>query len=240
MHSAVVVALLFLGAAARSAPAQLPAAPSPGRLSPFAEAKALTLLRDRLPCLGCHRLNGDGGTIGPDLTAVGARRSPSFIHAMITDPARTWPGTRMPKTPMPPEWARLVAAYLASGAQPTGAAVAGEAAGVAGGAPALEAMADPAALYARACAPCHGEQGRGDGPNAANLPVRPTAHADSAYMSTRPDDTLFDGIYGGGYILNKSHRMPAFGLTLSRAQILGLVGYLRRLCRCQAPAWSRP
>jgi mono/diheme cytochrome c family protein len=238
MHSAVVVALLLLGAAARSAPAQLPAAPSPGRLSPFAEAKALTLLRDRLPCLGCHRLNGDGGTIGPDLTAVGARRSAAFIQGMITDPARTWPGTRMPKTPMPPEWARLVAAYLASGAGAGGGAVATPTVAEAG--PGLEAIADPAALYARACAPCHGERGRGDGPNAANLPVPPTAHADSAYMSTRPDDTLFDGIYGGGYILNKSHRMPAFGLTLSRAQIRGLVGYLRLLCRCQAPAWSRP
>jgi mono/diheme cytochrome c family protein len=209
-------------------------------LSPFAQAKAEALLRDRLPCLGCHRLDDEGGTIGPDLSAVGARRSASFIYAMITDPVRSWPGTLMPKTPRPAAWARLVASYLAGRSEAAGAAEAAGMTGAAGAGIPLPEIDDPAALYARACAACHGEHGGGDGANVRYLPVRPTAHADSAYMSTRPDDTLFDGIYGGGYILNKSHRMPAFGLTLSREQILGLVAYLRELCRCQGPGWSRP
>ena len=72
----------------------------------------------------------------------------------------------------------------------------------------------------------------------ANLPVRPTVHADSGYMAQRPDDTLFDGIFAGGYILNKSNRMPAWGETLSREQIWALVGYLRKLCRCRGPEWA--
>ncbi|HWP36861.1 MAG TPA: c-type cytochrome [Gemmatimonadales bacterium] len=238
MRNAAILVVLLCAITARSARTQGSAAPSLERLSPFSATKARTLLRHRLPCLGCHRLDGEGGTVGPDLTGVGARRSGAFIYAMITDPARTWPGTRMPKIPMPPEWARLVAAYLS--VAPSGGVVpAVETSETASRSPALAEIEDPAALYAQACAACHGERGGGDGPNAANLPVRPTAHADSAYMSRRPDDTLFDGIYGGGYVLNKSHRMPAFGLTLSREQIHGLVGYLRRLCRCQGPAWSR-
>jgi mono/diheme cytochrome c family protein len=154
----------------------------------------------------------------------------------------------MLKTPMPPEWARLVASYLAGSEARAGRAERAErveeagTAGLTGVATATVSLAeiqDSAALYARACAACHGDRGGGDGVNAPNLPVRPTAHADSAYMSTRPDDTLFDGIYGGGYILNKSARMPAFGATLTREQIWGLVHYLRVLCRCQDPAWSR-
>jgi mono/diheme cytochrome c family protein len=102
----------------------------------------------------------------------------------------------------------------------------------------LTAVRDPAALYQRACAACHGEQGKGDGFNAPNLPVRPTAFADSAYLSTRADDTMFDGVFAGGYILNRSHRMPAWGQTLSREQIRGLVAHLRTLCRCEGPAWG--
>lgn len=230
-----------LALAAAQAPAQETAF-RPDSLSPFAWAKAETLLRDRLACLGCHRLGDDGGVIGPDLTTVGTRRSPSFIYAMITNPAGTWPGTGMPRTAMPAAWARLVASYLAGTAERAETAGRAGRAGTAGAATAarrLEEIADPAALYARACAACHGERGAGDGFNAPHLPVRPTAHADSAYMSTRPDDTLFDGVYAGGFILNKSHRMPAFGLTLTREQIRGLVRYLRELCRCQGPVWSQ-
>jgi len=94
-------------------------------------------------------------------------------------------------------------------------------------------------LYVKHCVPCHGINGDADGYNARFLPVVPTTHSDSTYMSTRPDDTLFDGIFSGGYILNKSNRMPPWGETLSRDEIRGLVGHIRQLCNCQGPAWSR-
>lgn len=97
----------------------------------------------------------------------------------------------------------------------------------------------PAALYLRRCAVCHGARGGGDGPNARFLPVQPTAHADSALMSARTDDELFDTIFAGGYVMNRSNRMPPYGHTLSRAQIWTLVHYLRALCRCAEPAWAR-
>jgi cytochrome c oxidase cbb3-type subunit 3 len=96
------------------------------------------------------------------------------------------------------------------------------------------------AIYALYCVACHGERGRGDGPNASHLPVHPAAHADARLMSTRSDDRLFDAIAGGGYPLGRSVTMPPFGATLSRAQIWLLVGHLRTLCRCSGPAWARP
>lgn len=213
-----------------------PATFQPRPLSGFERRQAEWLLERRLPCLGCHRLRGAGGIIGPDLTEVGSRRSPGFLYGMVTDPAKTLPGSRMPRTPMPPRWAELVAQYLVS-LRGSGTPAITDPAGVPG-TPSWAALEDPAELYRQACAPCHGPQGRGDGYNAAHLPVRPTAHADSAYMATRPDDTLFDGIFAGGYILNRSARMPAFGETLSREQIWGLVRYLRELCRCRGPAWA--
>ena len=38
-------------------------------------------------CLGCHKVNGAGGLIAPDLTHVGARRSAESIRRKILDPA---------------------------------------------------------------------------------------------------------------------------------------------------------
>jgi mono/diheme cytochrome c family protein len=58
-------------------------------------------------------------------------------------------------------------------------------------------------------------------------------------MERRPDDALYDAIAAGGLIMGKSNRMPPFGETLSPQQIRALVRYLRVLCTCEGPAWSR-
>jgi putative heme-binding domain-containing protein len=39
-------------------------------------------------CAGCHRANGAGGALGPDLSRVGALRSPTAISAKVRDPNR--------------------------------------------------------------------------------------------------------------------------------------------------------
>ena len=57
-------------------------------------------------------------------------------------------------------------------------------------------------------------------------------------MSPRSDAALFDAIAGGGAIMNRSPRMPAFGLALQPAEIQSLVRHIRGLCRCEGPAWS--
>jgi mono/diheme cytochrome c family protein len=204
---------------------------APRPLSAFQQAKAEALLRDRLPCLGCHELGGEGGRLAPSLSGPWA---PDHVYNMILDPQRTVPGTIMPRVPMPRATLELLVNYLVQrAASPRRTPLAT--------APARDPTrpADAAALYARRCAACHGRGGGGDGVNARYLPVRPTAHADSLYMSRRPDDALFDAIYGGGFIMNRSNRMPPFGDTLTRAQIWDLVRYLRTLCRCEGPAWSR-
>ena len=83
-------------------------------LSAFSKSKAVALLRDRLPCLGCHQLNGDGGMIGPDLTTVRERRSAAYIAAMVADPQRVVPGSAMPRIAMPSQTRDLIVRYLAS------------------------------------------------------------------------------------------------------------------------------
>ena len=98
---------------------------------------------------------------------------------------------------------------------------------------------DTHTIYLTFCAGCHGSTGRGDGPNAKFLPVRPAVHTDAKAMAQRSDDMLFDAIAAGGYVLGRSNRMPGFGATLTSAEIRGLVRYIRELCRCAGPAWAR-
>lgn len=48
-------------------------------------AAGATLMRSR-GCLECHRINGEGGRLGPDLTSIGQVRSPEYLHQSIVDP----------------------------------------------------------------------------------------------------------------------------------------------------------
>jgi mono/diheme cytochrome c family protein len=221
----------------------LPPTDTESTLSVFREREMKSLLSDRLPCLGCHRLGDDGGRIAPDLSVVGARLRPAYIEAIMNDPQHAVPGTIMPRIPIPPREAGRIVAYLLaldSSGTPRPDSARGGYLSLVDNAPTLPtATDDAAALYGRICSNCHGKSGGGDGWNAAYLPVRPTAHSDANYMSTRSNHTLYDGIAAGGYILDRSNRMPPFGKTLSGARIDSLVGYIRKLCKCEGPAWSR-
>ncbi|MCY4574234.1 MAG: cytochrome c, partial [Gemmatimonadetes bacterium] len=219
---------------AEAGPAQIPPW-EPLALSPFSMQKAQTLLEDRWSCLGCHQLGEEGGRIGPRLDGIARRLRPEYVRHLIEDPAHLAPGTIMPSSLEQPDRLDLIASYLLLRDAPwTGSQRLA-------GMPALPASAaDPGpALYIAQCASCHGVRGEGDGFNAPFMPVVPTVHADSAAMSLRTDDTLYDGIHAGGWILGKSHRMPAFGASLDDAQKRALVAHIRTLCRCQGPYWSR-
>ena len=47
-------------------------------------------------CRGCHKLNGVGGVLGPELAKVGARRSPEWLKKHFVAPASVTPGSAMP------------------------------------------------------------------------------------------------------------------------------------------------
>jgi mono/diheme cytochrome c family protein len=47
-------------------------------------------------CIGCHKLQGVGGIIGPDLDKVGANRSPDWLLKHFKNPATVTPGSAMP------------------------------------------------------------------------------------------------------------------------------------------------
>ncbi len=68
----------------------------------------------RLRCMNCHRVEGEGGKVGPALDGVGKRRSAEWIAAQITRPTEHNPATVMPPAQVDGAQLRLVTAYLSS------------------------------------------------------------------------------------------------------------------------------
>lgn len=222
-----------------------PAIPEP--LTPWGTQRAERYLTDRLSCLGCHQWRGRGGLLGPPLDGLRDRLTPEGVVRAIREPASRGAHTVMPRSPFRGEILEEVTALLVHDTVgwhpvpeepdvPWDQQIQLIAALVA---PAGDpAESDGYYHYQRRCAQCHGTRGDGGGYNARYLPVAPTAHVNGAYMGTRPDDTLYDGIAAGGWVLDRSHRMPAFGRSLDPGTVRQLVRYLRELCDCQGPSWS--
>lgn len=86
--------------------------PAPARVTPAASGGAGVFLAAR--CNTCHAIAGNGATIGPDLTHVGARRTPDWILAQINDPKSHKPDSIMPSfAQLPQAEKEELARYLA-------------------------------------------------------------------------------------------------------------------------------
>ncbi len=88
-------------------------------------------------------------------------------------------------------------------------------------------------VYRRYCAVCHGETGGGDGFNAYNVSsaygVTPMAFADSAALAALADSTALTAIRLGGAGVAKSVAMPPWGNTLTTAEMMDVLHYIRTL-----------
>lgn len=72
---------------------QLSRRPYPG-FSPHVETASTVFARF---CVGCHKLDGDGGTDGPDLSHAGKKHDVNALRLWITDPEAVNPDAEMPK-----------------------------------------------------------------------------------------------------------------------------------------------
>ena len=84
-------------------------------------------------------------------------------------------------------------------------------------------------LYVTYCSSCHGDKGKGDGPAAQSLPVKPANHTDGTVMNQLTDKFLLDIISKGGSAVGKSPMMPAWGGQLKENQLRDIVAYVRSL-----------
>lgn len=85
------------------------------------------------------------------------------------------------------------------------------------------------------CMPCHGMEGKGDGPLSYDLGegVVPRNLTDAAVLSTRTDEFLFNVIKNGGKSVGFNEVMPDWGYAFDDQAIKNLVQYIRELCKCK-------
>ena len=50
-------------------------------------ARGHTLFDERGGCMSCHRVNGKGSHVAPDLSDIGSLRAPSALQKALTDPS---------------------------------------------------------------------------------------------------------------------------------------------------------
>jgi putative copper export protein/mono/diheme cytochrome c family protein len=91
---------------------------------------------------------------------------------------------------------------------------------------AAAAIADGAALYPQHCAACHGAEGRGDGPDAAALPV-PPADLTASHLWGHSDGELFWWLSHGIEAPSGAMAMPGFAGELNEDQRWALIDFIR-------------
>jgi cytochrome c oxidase cbb3-type subunit III len=84
-------------------------------------------------------------------------------------------------------------------------------------------------LYLTYCSSCHGDNGKGDGPAAQSLPVKPANHTAGAVMNQLTDKFLMEIISKGGSAVGKSPMMPAWGGQFKENQLRDIVAYVRSI-----------
>lgn len=93
---------------------------------------------------------------------------------------------------------------------------------------AVRSIAEGARVYARHCAACHGDDGRGEGPLAASLAHWPPTFM-SPLLGRRAEGELFWHIVDGMRDARHHTTMPAFGQTISDAQTWAVIDYMKAL-----------
>jgi mono/diheme cytochrome c family protein len=215
-----------------------PAAPVEG--NPFANSEDAVLEGRKLylnyGCAGCHGMGGGGGMGKPiidDEWKFGSDDKTLFKLVRGEIPQQTMPNAIGKAMNDEEVWKVLV--YVRS-------LYAGDPARIDWTAPpavspeklaaATQPSGDPLTagkqIFSQVCTPCHGPEGKGDGPAAVALDPKPRNLTDPGYMTSLDERYLFELVSRGGVAVGKSPMMPAQP-TLGAQEIRNVVTYVKTL-----------
>jgi cytochrome c2 len=66
----------------------------------------------KLDCILCHRIDGRGGIVGPDLSYIGSKRDYKYLFMWIKNPQSIKFNTKMPNLYLSDKEAKAIAYYL--------------------------------------------------------------------------------------------------------------------------------
>lgn len=90
-------------------------------------------------------------------------------------------------------------------------------------------IAGGAELYRTSCAACHGRDGKGPPPE-RKLTVPTPDLTDCSFASREPDADWFAVMHQGGPVRAFDSSMPAFGESLSEAEMNAILAHVRTMC----------
>jgi mono/diheme cytochrome c family protein len=180
-------------------------------------------------CVGCHSIDGTGGTVGPDLKNVVQRRSMDWIIDHFVNPQAMSPGTVMPMYNFSQGEILALSGFLTSLADPTMVTSWRETYA------ATPEVRGRAVYLKYGCGGCHGPDGKGGVPN-------PNADPDEAVPPVMSDPDMAD-IFIESYILEgimdiakldpdgpaPPIYMPPWEGVISETEIADLISYLRTI-----------
>ena len=176
-------------------------------------------------CIGCHSVNGKGGSIGPALDDVGLRRKPEWIMQHFRDPQSVTPGSVMPRFGFNESEVLALTEFVLHLRDQN----------MALNLPSLMSPVERGKEIFRkyGCAGCHGHEGKGGVPNPnakTGEQVPALVHVADGY--TR-DELMKVISYGRRQIDAMDPKrpqpplyMPAWGSTIEPAEIADLASYL--------------
>ncbi len=118
-------------------------------------------------CATCHRFEGRGGLVGPDLGLAGLKLDPLWLWNLLQGVHRMYPDARMPDFRLPPQEAADIVAYAAENWLPDSGQAPWQM--LAGPVQADKAVAGKALFVELGCAGCHRVAGKLGPPAAMTL-----------------------------------------------------------------------
>ena len=96
--------------------------------------------------------------------------------------------------------------------------------------PAGDPLAAGKQTFQTICTPCHGPEGKGDGPASASLDPKPRNLTDQKYMASLDERYMFELISRGGIAVGKSPLMPAQS-SIAAQDIGNVIAYVKTLSK---------
>ena len=109
----VIVGVLIVSAAGlvRAQQAKPPAKPAPSAKGDAIKGRDVFVAQR---CSLCHKIDGSGGVLGPDLSAVGTRKNAAWLLRYLPNPQADKPANKMPPVAVKGQDLDDLVAYLLS------------------------------------------------------------------------------------------------------------------------------
>jgi mono/diheme cytochrome c family protein len=216
------------------------AAADPAGGNPFAKSAEAVLEGRKLylkyGCSGCHGMGGGGGMGKPlidDEWKFGSDDQTLFKLVRGEIPQQTMPNAIGKSLTDDEVWKVLLYVRSVYAGDPSSInwvappPVSAEMLAAANQ-PAGDPLAAGKQIFMQVCVPCHGPEGKGDGPASATLDPKPRNLTDPAYMASLNERYLFELISRGGVAVGKSPLMPAQS-SLAAQDIGNVIAFVKTL-----------